>query len=62
MGSAKEVVKLQGFLFAPGRQITAQGGDPLGDAPTRAFTVQLSDESVQKPPFSPKIPGSEVIE
>lgn len=60
-GLSKEVVKLQGFLFVPGRQITAQGSDPRGDAPVRAFKVQLSDESVQKPLFPRKIPGSEVI-
>lgn len=48
---SEEVVKLQGFLFVPGCQITAQGSDPQGDAPMRPFKVQLSDESVQKPHF-----------
>lgn len=48
-GLSKEVVKLQGFLFVPGRRITAKGNDPLGNAPMRPFEVQLSDESVQKP-------------
>lgn len=45
-GLSKEVVKLQGFLFVPGHQITAQGSDPWGDAPMRPLKVQLSDESV----------------
>ena len=53
-GLSEEVVKLQGFLFVPGRQITAQGSDPWGDAPMRPFKVQLSDESVQKPRFPRK--------
>lgn len=53
-GLSEEVVKLQGFLFVPGRQITAQSSDPQGDAPTRLFKVQLSDESVQKPHFPRK--------
>lgn len=53
-GLSEEVVKLQGVLFVPGRQITAQSSDPGGDAPVRPFKVQLSDESVQKPHFSRK--------
>lgn len=60
-GLSEEVVKLQGFLFVPGCQITAKGCDPLGNAPMRPFEVQLSNESVQKPLCSQKIPGSEVI-
>lgn len=32
-----------------------------GDAPMRPFTAQLADESLQKPPCSKKVPGSEVI-
>lgn len=50
-GLRKEVVKLQGFLCTPGRRITAQRTDPLGDAPKRLLKVQLSDESDQKPHF-----------
>lgn len=45
----EEVVKLQGFLYVPGHQITVQVSDPRGDAPMSPFKVQLSDESVQKP-------------
>lgn len=57
VGYDKEVVKLQGFLFVPGCQITAKGSDPPGDAPMRPFEVQLPDESVQKPciPRKPQV-------
>lgn len=53
-GLGEEVVKLQGFLFVPGRQITARASDPHGDAPMRAFKVQLSDESAREPHFPRK--------
>lgn len=48
---SEEVVKLQGFLFVPGHQITGQGSDPRGDAPMSLFKLQLSDESIQKTYF-----------
>lgn len=54
LGLNEEVVKLQGFLFVPGRQITAQGSDPRVDAPMSPYNKQLSDESVRKPHFSRK--------
>lgn len=53
-GLGKEAVRLQGFLFVPGCQLTVQGSDLWGGAPERPFKVQLPDESGQKPHFPRK--------
>lgn len=60
-GLGEEVVKLQRFLFAWPSKLQPRAVTFGSDAPMRPFKAQLADESVQKPPCSKKVPGSEVI-